>query len=370
VARAPQAARPAFSWGQVGTYLLSERTLNTLLGLGAFLILASGVVISTLNPTHLPPLGHLGAVMATTTIFYGAGYGVRQRLGLTKTGAALLAIAAAFIPLDIWTLGQRALLDWDAGVMWLVASLLCLPVYLASHALLRDRTFAGLTALAGGSALLAALHWLRVPPEWGLCALPTLAMGYVTLARRLRPSWSALAWALFWTAQVTTPLTMAWLMAARFSPIVWQAVAARAPGAPSEYAMGGGWWLGVAFYVLCACLFQHSRYQYLAAWMLPVAFLFTLTKAPWDASWYNLCLALLAAGYLAYAWRRPADAPRFARLLRRPRWRRPQKMRPRPLCPNSLRCATCARRTCRRTGRDGSRPSRRATSHAASPATD
>src|SRR5215471_5921972 len=35
-------SRPSLSWAQIGTYLLSERTLHALLGLGALLILASG----------------------------------------------------------------------------------------------------------------------------------------------------------------------------------------------------------------------------------------------------------------------------------------------------------------------------------------
>src|SRR5205085_2616261 len=54
------------------------------------------------------------------------------------------------------------------------------------------------------------------------------------------------------------------------------------------------------------------------------AYLFTLTKAPWDASWYNLCLALLAAGYLAYGrWtlRLPSGdggVPTLMQLLRQP----------------------------------------------------
>src|SRR5439155_17275708 len=120
--RAPRPAQPAFSWKQVGTYLLSERTLNALLALAAFLILASAVVISTLNPTHLRPLAHLGVMAITTLAFYGAGYVVRQKLTLPKTGSTLLAIGAAFIPLDIWTLGQQQLPRWDAGTVWLAAS--------------------------------------------------------------------------------------------------------------------------------------------------------------------------------------------------------------------------------------------------------
>src|SRR5919204_196690 len=192
---APRTVRPAFSWKQVGTYLLSERTLNALLGLAAFLILASAVVISTLNPTHLQPLAHLGAMAITTLAFFGAGCGVRQKLALTKTGSALLAIGAGFIPLDIWTLGQEQLPRWDSGTVWLVASTLCLPIYLVSHAALRDRTFALLTALAGGSELLAVLHRLRVPLEGGCCALVVLAMGYVLLARRVQERRAPLAWA-------------------------------------------------------------------------------------------------------------------------------------------------------------------------------
>jgi hypothetical protein len=315
--------RPAFSWKQVGTYLLSERTLNALLGLAAFLILASAVVISTLNPTHLQPLAHLGAMAITTLAFFGAGCGVRQKLALTKTGSALLAIGAGFIPLDIWTLGQEQLPRWDHGTVWLVASTLCLPIYLVSHAALRDRTFALLTALAGGSELLAVLHRLGVPLEWGCCTLVALAMGYVLLARRVQGGSAPLAWALFWTARAATPLVMVGLMVATLFPALWDMVVATPVGGVSVYAVGGAWWLGTAFYALCARLFPRRHFHAVTAWTLPLAYLFTLTKAPWDASWYNLFLALLAAGYLGYgrwALRLPAgDAhPNFGQVLRQP----------------------------------------------------
>src|SRR5205085_2452159 len=303
--------------------LLSERTLNALLGLAAFLILASAVVISTLNPTHLQPLAHLGVMAITTLAFFGAGYGVRQKLALIKTGSTLLAISAAFIPLDIWTLGQEQLPRWDTGTVWLVASTLCLPICLVSHAALRDRTFALLTALAGGSELLAVLHRLRVPLEWGCCTLVVVAMGYVLLARRVHGWRAPLAWALFWTAQAATPLVMAGLLAAAFFPTLWDTVVARPAGGVSVYAVGGAWWLGTAFYALCARLFPRRHFRAIAAWTLPLAYLFTLTKAPWDASWYNLCLALLAGGYLAYgrwALGLPAgDAhPTLGQVLRQP----------------------------------------------------
>ncbi|MBI4497027.1 MAG: hypothetical protein HY689_03890 [Chloroflexi bacterium] len=315
-------AGPAFSWRQVGTYLLSERTLNALLGLGAFFILASGVVISTLNPTSLSPMPHLGVVAITTLVFYAFGYILRQRLELRRTGATLLAIGAAFIPLDIWTLGNELLL-WTPGTIWLAASLLCLPAYLASHALLRDRTFAVLTALAGGSEVLAVGNWLHVPLEWGFLALVLLGIGYVLLTRPLRQGWDVLAWALFWTAQIATPMVMALLMVAQYFPTVWEAALGQPLGGWFEYAIGGAWWLGTAFYALSGRVFQRRRYVFAAAWTLPFAFLFTLTKAPWDAAWYNLCLAVLALGYLAcgrWPWQQPAaPAPvRLAQLLGHP----------------------------------------------------
>ena len=304
------APSPSFSWSQLGAALLSERTLNTLLALGAFLILASGVVISTLNPTGLSPWPHLGVVAATTLVFYAFGYFVRQRLGLTVTGTTLLGIGAAFIPLTMWTLGQAELLNWDPGAIWLAASFLCLPVYLASYGLLRDRTFALLASPAGGSELLALLNWLGVPLEWGLCALLGLAVGYVALSRRLAEGWQTLSWALLLSARVATPAAMAALLGGKDFPVAWEAVAGRSPGGLFEYAVGVAWWLGTAFYALSARLFGQRRYAFAAAWLLPFAFLFTLTKAPWDGSWYNLCLALLAVAYLAYGgWREGLAGP-------------------------------------------------------------
>ncbi|MBI4491537.1 MAG: hypothetical protein HY690_01945 [Chloroflexi bacterium] len=320
---APAPAAPSFSWGQVGTYLLSERTLNALLGLATLLLLASGVVISTLNPTRLAPPLHLGVVAATTIVFYVLGYVVRNRLELARTGSTLLTIGGAFVPLNVWTLGQEQLLNWEPGAIWLVASLVGLPLYLGSHAVLRDRPFALLTALAGGSELLAALNWLGVPLEWGLCGLAALGLGYLRLSHRLAEPWPALAWALSWSAQAAAPLVMALLMLARFFPFVWVTLAGELPAGLFEYAVAVAWWLGTAFYLLAARLFRRRSYQFAAAWALPFAYLFTLAKAPWEAVWYNLGLAVLALGYLAYGrWAQQllADGapPRLAHLLGQP----------------------------------------------------
>lgn len=299
--------RPAFSWRQVGVYLLSERTLNALLGLGAFLILAAAVVISTVNPTGLAPLPHLAAMLCTTLVFYGAGAFVQQRLRLMHTGAVLLAIGAAFVPLDLWTLG-RDILILDPRSIWVLASVVCLPLYLASHLWLRDRAFALLTAVAGVSLVLSLTHTLGIAPIWGGTGLIVLSIVYLALGHRLRRDWEHLCWALFWTAQIAVPAAMASLLALRFvptlsssfPPAVWVDVLGAHPGASLDYAVGAAWWLGVAFYALAARLFAHRGYAFAAAWALPAAYLFTLTRAPFGAAWYGPWLAILAAAYLAF----------------------------------------------------------------------
>jgi hypothetical protein len=296
--------RPSFSWAQVGTYLLSERTLHALLGLGAFLILASGVVISILNPTGLGPLLHLTAVVSTTLLFYAAGYVVRQRLHLALTGAALLAIGGAFIPLCIWTLGQE-LLHWQPAAIWLLASMVSLPIYLASHMVLRDRTFGVLVAVAGGSVMLALTNWLGVPLEWGFVCLIGLGCTYLWIARRLDEQWATLAWALAWAAQICVPGVMLVLLSARFFPSAWQSGLRTPQDAVDEYAVGAAWWLGAGFFALASTVPHQRWFRVLAMWTVPVAYLLTLTKAPWDPAWHAVALATLAGAYLMYGhWRR------------------------------------------------------------------
>ncbi len=300
-------AKPAFSWKQVGIYLMSERTLNGLLGIGAFLILAAAVVISTVNPTGLSPLPHLGMMLATTAVFYAAGIIVRRKLDLARTGAALLGIGAAFIPLDTLTLGRDILqLDW--AMNWLAASILCLPLYLISHLVLRGRAFALLSAGSGASLVLAAGNQFGAPSAWTCSALSLLAICYLLLGHRIHRDWMTLAWSLFWTAQVLTPFAMVTLLAARLLPSdvlnnlpsAWQSDLLAQRGAALDYAAGAAWWLGVVFYLLAARTSGQRVWRDIAAWVLPFAFLFTLTKAPWSTGWDGFCLAPMALGYLLY----------------------------------------------------------------------
>lgn len=308
---APAPARPvrsAFTWRQVGAYLVSERTLNGLLALGALLILASAGVISTVNPTGLAPMPHLAVVIATTAAFFGAGLFVRRRLRLPRPGVALLAIGAAFVPLDVWALGQDELLDWPWTTTWLAASLVCLPIYLAAQLALRDRAFAALSAAAGGSLLLAAAYRLDMPLAWGLCALLALVLAYLAFAPRA-PN-AALRWGFFWSAQMAAPVVMLGPLAAAQLPALWAAATLPAPFAlcrPGalcfDASLALAWWLDAAVYGLSSLQTRDRLSLAAATWTASVALLFTLNAASLPLAWDNLPLALLGLAYIVAAAR-------------------------------------------------------------------
>jgi hypothetical protein len=303
-------ARPRkqpFSWKQLGTYLLSERTLNGLLGLGAFLILAAALVISTINPAGLVPLAHLGMMIVTTLVLFASGILLQRKFHLPRTGLALLTLGTAFIPLDTWTLG-RDVLQLDRPSIWLLASLLCLPIYVGCYATLLGRPFALLSAISGGSLLLSATYHLGVPMPWCLAALAPLALLYLVVAHELRRDWESLAWALFWTAQITMPLLMVVLLATQSLPdhllaglpAAWRTALLLQRTVGLEYATGFTWWLSIVFSLLAYRLTRSRIYYTAGAWLLPCSFLLTLTKAPWTSAWNGICLALLAAAYLLF----------------------------------------------------------------------
>jgi hypothetical protein len=290
-------AGPAFSWRDIGTYILSERTLIALLALGALMVLISGFVISIFNPTELRPVFHLGAVAATALIFIATGYAVRTRLDLVRTGEVLLAIGGGFVPLTIWTLGGEQLLDWSSSTIWLVASLVGLAVYTAGYAALEDRAFSALIAIAGGSVVLSTFAQAQIPLEWGLCAVIALATLYLVLSRRLLPVRDTLAQSLLWSSLIVVPSIMIGLMVIAFFPQGWDILYGREQDL-SPYAVGTAWWVGALFYFIGYRVYESRAFQYAGAWIVPFAYLFTLTEAPWSSSWYNLGLAVLAAAYL------------------------------------------------------------------------
>jgi len=295
--------RPPLTWRQIGLTLLSERTLNTLLLVGALLILASASVISTLNPTHLAPPAHLSALLATTAVFAAAGLALRRRLGLPRTGGALLAIAAVFLPLDVWTLGGAELLRWPPATTWLAASLFCLLAYLGAHLLLRDRAFALLSAAAGASLTLAAANRAGVATDWWSALLVLLAVLYVTLTPRARPRLPTLSWALRGTAHVLALGALTLFTLVSISALLGLTLVRATPG-----PLAVTWWLGTLFYALYARADGARYYRTVAASLSAVAALLTLQVTVQVASalgqWFAIAVAVLACLYGGYGYAR------------------------------------------------------------------
>jgi hypothetical protein len=304
--------RPRLTAQRVGAALLSERTLNTLLVVGALLILASASVISTLNPTHLPPLLHFGALVATTLAFFLASYALRTRFGLQRTASALLNISAVFVPLDVWTLGQDRLLRWTPDDVWLVASALCLLAYLLIHALLCDRIFALLTTAAGAGLVLALAHRAHIPLEWWGCVLVLLALLYVVLAPRVRTVLPLLAWALLCCGHLLTLLALTLLTVPSSAALLNLTLNASAGD-----TLAATWWLGTLFYVAYRKVGGGSYYTTVAASLSAVSALVTVLRFPILGPWTGVAIAGLACvyGIIGFIRYRRAAPPPLRRML-------------------------------------------------------
>ncbi len=297
------------TWRQVGLSLLSDRALNTLLLVGALLILASATVISTLNPTHLSPLIHLAMMLTTTAAFFASGHALRARFGLVRSGGTLLTIGAALLPLDIWTLGQGGVLRLSTADTVLAASALCLAAYLLIHLLSRgrDRLFALLTAVAGACAALALANRAALSPEWWGAALLSLATVYALATPRLRARLPVLSRMLLGAAHALAlgALTVLTLVSAA-------ALAGVTLTASAGATLTAAWWLGTLFYLVYGRVGGERHYLTVAASLSAVAALVTLQLLPVLGPWTGVAVAGLACVYMAIGYRhsrRMASAP-------------------------------------------------------------
>ncbi len=353
-ARPPRPAREPITWDRIWQTLLSERTLNILLFLGAFLMVASAITYVVYNWETLPPAAQLAAIVLFTLSFYGAGWFLRVRMKLQASGIAVTAIGSLLVPLDFYAIGiAGGAVPADAWPwVWLVASAVCLPIYTFTALRIQAPFFGYPVAVAAGSLLSAGLWVVEVPAEWLLPALIALALGLVMLGYRLRaaplaaragesaggeaaaadgsevedaspavseaPSrgWSILSNPLRFSALIGTaailPLGIGW----------W--VAAGAGGFSFDASLATAWLLGAVLYAYSAVREQSPLLGRAAATILPGALLLILHLAfeplgvEWP--WYALGLAALAPIYLVagHHWLRCAPSQTSLQAEERP----------------------------------------------------
>jgi hypothetical protein len=338
-AKPPRPPREPLTWDRVWQTLLSERTLNVLLFLGAFLLVASATTYIVYNWETLPPAVQLGFIVLFTLSFYGAGWFLRTRMKLRASGIAVTAIGSLLVPLDFYAVGIAG------GVVpaerwawvWLVASLVCLPIYTFTAIRIQAGFFGYTVAVAAGSLVCAAVQVMGLPPEWFLTALVATALGLAAVAYRLKapsprggegrgegeivtlaqtppspgPSpeggelWTVLSRPFRFTSLIATavvlPLGIGW----------W--LVGGASGSQFDTSLALSWALGAILFVYAA---QQERSPLLgraAATALPVALglLLRLAFETWavETPWYALIGALLAPAYLLVGHRLYANRP-------------------------------------------------------------
>ncbi len=151
---APQPPTPAVPFDQ---WLLSERNIKLALYSGGFLLILAGLIFVGVNWNYLPGIAKLGVTFAVTLSMYVGGVLLYKRPTLKIGGAALLAIASGFLPLNfvvtqIYLTGGTL----SNNAMWFFASLVCGIVYALTALWARHNlftVFAVVAAYSGATAL-------------------------------------------------------------------------------------------------------------------------------------------------------------------------------------------------------------------------
>ena len=338
----PRPRRESITWDRIWQTLLSRRTLNVLLFLGAFLLIASATTYVVYNWEKLPPAAQLAFIVLFTLSFYAAGWFLRVRMKLRASGIAVTAVGSLLVPLDFYAIfvagGVLPFEMWSW--VWLIASAVCLPTYTFTALRIRAEFFGYTVAVAMGSLLCAALQVMSVPPEWWLAPLVALALSLAFLAYRLKPEqasaeadqsagatpndqpagatpgetaveppppepeaakggWSILSTPLRFSALVTTsailPLGLGWWIAGQMRSFDLNA------------SLAGAWILGAVLYAYAAIRERSPLLGRAAATALPAA-VFLLLRLAFEPlhielPWYALGWAALAPVYLVVGHR-------------------------------------------------------------------
>jgi hypothetical protein len=264
--------------------LLALRTRQTLLFLGAFLLVVSALILVVFNWASFPPLLQFGLLAAVCGGLWGGGYWLSARWGLTGAGIGLRAIAAALTPVVAFSLSRPGLLDLTPRGGWLLASLLSLPIYALAAWRLRHVSYVVAGCLAAASTVLAALSFAG--DQWLPAALVLVLAGYLPLARVLRRTAPTLAAGPSWVAYSGLPVALLWA-------VLWVT-----SGQIGYGALATTLFAAAGFAVLAAWLERRPLWGWAAAALAPLGLLATL--AAWSAGpvWWALVPGVLALAAL------------------------------------------------------------------------
>jgi hypothetical protein len=219
--------------------VLSERTLQALIFLGIFLLFTAAIsfVISGWKDFSVPL--RIGIPTAFTLLFLGLGWLVRTRTKLYRSGIALSAIAALFVPIDFYTVYANSGAPDSWPQFWLIASTFSLMVYILLALQIQSRFFGYLVAVAAGSLIMAGIEVAGLSRDWYSAGISALAVGMLLtaagltrsthfgvenggtqgeMAERLRVFVDPFRYLALWTPALLMPLTLGlWLVTRHFA---------------------------------------------------------------------------------------------------------------------------------------------------------
>ncbi len=298
---APPVARPPrqpLTWDLVWRTLLSERTLRTLMFIGAFLVFASAVTLVIYNWERFPPWAQVAILSAFTLFFYGLGWYVRGPMHLRNSGIALTATASLLVPVDFYAVYlSGGIFPREAWAeVWWLTSAVCLVAYSLTVWKVRVEFFGYLVGTALGSLLCASLQLAGVSSDlWSPC-LGALALALLVAEPRgppvLRRPFRHLA--LLTTLAAALLLTGLWL-------------AGQGDRSPFRLALALDWWLAAAAYGLTTARTLQPMFLSVACAALPMASYTTLAplfeRMEVPSAWHTLPLAALSLIYQTVGFR-------------------------------------------------------------------
>ena len=182
----------------VDQWFFSETTIKFALYAGGFLLVLAGLIFIGASWANLPAAAKLLVTLSVTGLMYGGGFALFRHSKLRPGGLALLGVASGFVPLNfvvlhIYLLDGRGV---DPQLTWLIGSILCLLLYLATLMWTRSHLFTYLSALAALSGLTAALFLLGSPLSgfvlaYALVPVPLLIVAF---GSRSMPTAGYLTW--------------------------------------------------------------------------------------------------------------------------------------------------------------------------------
>ena len=114
-----------------------------MLFLGAFLLFISALILIVFNWASFSPILQFALIAGVCGGFWAGGAWLIRNTDLDRAGAGLQAVGGVLVPVVAFSLSRPGLLDLAPRWGWLLASLLCVPIYAFAAWRLRRPIYSG-----------------------------------------------------------------------------------------------------------------------------------------------------------------------------------------------------------------------------------